>query len=86
MVAVGLFLAHPGDAGAVEPPASSFLTTAEWQPDRGEFGIAAVLLGTVLIALVAVAIALPISMGTALFITEVAPTLAAVARSSRSST
>jgi phosphate transport system permease protein len=52
----------------------SFLTTSEWQPDRGKFGIASVLLGTVLIALVAVSIALPISMATALFITEVAPT------------
>ena len=37
------------------------------------FGISSVLLGTVVIAVVAVAIALPISMGTALFITEVAP-------------
>ena len=37
------------------------------------FGVASVLIGTVLIALVAVAIALPLSMGTALFIVEVAP-------------
>jgi phosphate transport system permease protein len=51
----------------------SFLTTSEWQPDRGEFGIAAVLTYTIAIALVAVSIALPVSIGTALFITEVAP-------------
>ena len=38
------------------------------------FGISAVLLGTVLIAAVAVAVAFPISLGTALYITEVAPT------------
>jgi phosphate transport system permease protein len=37
------------------------------------FGIKAILTFTVLIALVAVAIALPISMATALFITEIAP-------------
>jgi phosphate transport system permease protein len=58
---------------ALKATGFSFITTAEWQPDRGQFGIAAVMLGTVLIALVAVFIALPIAMGAALFITEVAP-------------
>jgi phosphate transport system permease protein len=72
MVAVGLFLSIEA-LDALGETGVSFLTTAEWQPDRGEFGIAAVLTGTVLIALVAVAIALPLSMGAALFITEVAP-------------
>ncbi|MDP2292124.1 MAG: phosphate ABC transporter permease subunit PstC [Actinomycetota bacterium] len=72
MVAVGVFLAIQA-ADALSATGLSFLTTAEWQPDRGQFGIASVMIGTVLIALVAVAIALPISMGTALFITEVAP-------------
>ena len=73
MVAVGLFLAIQASQ-ALRSTGLSFLTTSEWQPDRGKFGIASVLLGTVLIALVAVSIALPISMATALFITEVAPT------------
>ena len=50
-----------------------FLTTSDWQPDRQHFGIAAVLTGTVVIAVIAVAIALPLAMGAALFITEVAP-------------
>ncbi len=72
MGAVGLFLAIEA-AQALGAQGFGFLTTSEWEVDRGKFGIAAVLLGTVLIALVAVAIALPISMGTALFITEVAP-------------
>lgn len=72
MVAVGVFLAIQA-ADALGATGFSFLTTAEWQPDRGQFGIASVMLGTVLIALVAVALALPISMGAALFITEVAP-------------
>ena len=65
MVAVGVFLAIQA-AQALSATGVSFLTTAEWQPDRGEFGIAAVMLGTVLIALVAGAIALPIALGTAL--------------------
>ncbi|MBI4935309.1 MAG: phosphate ABC transporter permease subunit PstC [Actinobacteria bacterium] len=72
MVAVGLFLAIEA-AQALSSTGLSFFTTSDWQPDRGEFGIASVLLGTVLIAAVAVAIALPMSIGTALFITEVAP-------------
>jgi phosphate transport system permease protein len=72
MAAVGLFLTVKA-WDALSRTGVSFLTTAEWQPDRGEFGIAAVLTGTVSIALVAVSVALPVSMGTALFITEVAP-------------
>jgi phosphate transport system permease protein len=72
MVAVGVFLT--GQAWqALQKTGFSFLTTSEWQPDRGKFGIAAVMVGTVVIATIAVSVALPISMGTALFITEVAP-------------
>ena len=73
MGAVGVFLAIEA-SDALQSKGLSFLTTSEWQPDRNEFGIAAVLVGTVLIALVAVVVAVPIAMGTALFITEVAPT------------
>jgi len=73
MVAVGAFLALEA-AQALRATGLSFLTTAEWQPDRGQFGIAAVMLGTIMIALVAGMIALPVALGAALFITEVAPT------------
>jgi phosphate transport system permease protein len=72
MGAVGLFLllrALP----ALKASGLSFLTTSAWQPDRHRFGIAAVLSGTVLISLVAVCIASPLALGTALFISEVAP-------------
>lgn len=72
MVAVGLFLGSES-LDALRVAGLGFLTTAEWQPDRGEFGIAAVMLGTVMIALVAVVVALPVSLGTSLFIAEVAP-------------
>ncbi|MEU6535180.1 phosphate ABC transporter permease subunit PstC [Streptomyces sp. NPDC047000] len=51
----------------------SFLTTAGWEPDAGHFGIAAVLVGTVLIALVAVGVAVPLATGAALYISEYAP-------------
>ena len=72
LVAVGLFLGIQATQALVKTGAS-FFTTAEWEPARNDFGIAAVLLGTVLIAFIAVSIALPIAIGTALFITEVAP-------------
>ncbi|MFI1097098.1 phosphate ABC transporter permease subunit PstC [Streptomyces sp. NPDC020917] len=51
----------------------SFVTTAAWDPDAGNFGIAAVLTGTVLIALVAIVFAVPLAIGTALYISEYAP-------------
>jgi phosphate transport system permease protein len=72
MVAVGLFLSIQGFQ-ALKASGIHFLTTAEWQPDRNHFGVASVLLGTVIIALIAVAVALPLSLGAALFIVEVAP-------------
>ncbi|MCL2516391.1 MAG: phosphate ABC transporter permease subunit PstC [Microbacteriaceae bacterium] len=50
----------------------AFLTTQDWSPETGHFGIAAILTGTVLIALVALAIAFPLSVATALFITQLA--------------
>ncbi|QIQ02175.1 phosphate ABC transporter permease subunit PstC [Streptomyces liangshanensis] len=51
----------------------SFLTTETWEPDAGRFGIAAVLVGTILIALVAILVAVPLAVGGALFIAEYAP-------------
>ncbi|MFC4035907.1 phosphate ABC transporter permease subunit PstC [Streptomyces polygonati] len=72
MAAVGLFLLIRA-AQALRVTGLSFLTTSEWQPDVHHFGIAAVLTGTVLIALVAVTLSLPLALGTALFISDVAP-------------
>jgi len=72
MVAVGLFLSVQA-VDALSKTGFSFITTSAWQPDRGVFGIAAVLTATVMIALVAISIALPVALGTALFITQVAP-------------
>ena len=51
-----------------------FLTDSEWAPDQGgKFGIAAILPFTVQIAVVALFIAVPVALSTALFITEYAP-------------
>ncbi|WP_406474114.1 phosphate ABC transporter permease subunit PstC [Streptomyces sp. NBC_01615] len=72
MAGVGLFLLLRAGQ-ALRARGFAFLTTAEWQPDVHNFGIAAVMTGTVLIALVAVSISMPLAVGTALFITDVAP-------------
>ncbi|MEU8907259.1 phosphate ABC transporter permease subunit PstC [Streptomyces mirabilis] len=50
-----------------------FVTTEAWEPEGGHFGIAAVLVGTVLIAVVAIVFAVPLALGTALYISEYAP-------------
>lgn len=52
-----------------------FFTTTEWQPDAKppRFGVLAMLYGTVVVAVIALAIAVPLSVGTALFITDYSP-------------
>ena len=50
-----------------------FLTTQAWEPDIHHFGIAGIMADTLFIALVAVVIAIPISLGLSLFISEIAP-------------
>ncbi|MFD0343679.1 phosphate ABC transporter permease subunit PstC [Streptomyces sp. NPDC127117] len=72
MLLVGGFLLHRAWQ-ALSRAGWSFLTTEAWEPDAGRFGIAAVLVGTVLIALVAIAVAVPLAVGGALYISEYAP-------------
>jgi phosphate transport system permease protein len=72
MVLVGAFLAGNGIAAIREVGLWKFLTTANWAPESNDFGIAAVLLGTVQIAAVALLVAMPLALGTSLFITEIA--------------
>jgi phosphate transport system permease protein len=72
MAAVGLFLLLRAGQ-ALRATGFSFLTTSQWQPDVHRFGIAAVLTGTLLIAAVAVTVSVPLALGTALFISDVAP-------------
>jgi phosphate transport system permease protein len=50
-----------------------FFTTQNWNPDTGDFGIAAVLSGTIEIALTALVIGVPIAVLAALYISEYAP-------------
>ncbi|MFF3242826.1 phosphate ABC transporter permease subunit PstC [Streptomyces sp. NPDC002870] len=72
MLLVGVFLTYRASQ-ALDVAKGSFLTTSAWEPDAHRFGIAAVLTGTVLIGLVAISIAVPLAIGTALYISEYAP-------------
>ena len=72
MILVGTFLAFRA-AQALHKAGWSFLTTAAWNPDGGGFGIAAVIVGTILIAMVAIVTAIPLALGTSLYISEYAP-------------
>ena len=72
MALVGLFLLLRA-VEALGSSGASFFTTAAWDPDGGNFGIAAVLTGTVLIGLSAIVVALPFALGTALYISEYSP-------------
>ncbi|MEU6643431.1 phosphate ABC transporter permease subunit PstC [Saccharomonospora sp. NPDC046836] len=72
MATVGLFLTQRG-ADALGQAGFGFFTTEEWATESGRFGIAAVLVGTLLIATVALCIAFPLALGFALYISEYAP-------------
>jgi phosphate transport system permease protein len=74
LVLIGLFLVIQSSP-AFQRAGWRFLTTQAWQPEgtRHEFGIVAILYWTVVIALIALAIAVPVSIATALFINEYAP-------------
>lgn len=51
----------------------SFLTKTEWNPVSERFGALAFVYGTVVSSLIALVFALPVSIGVALFLTEIAP-------------
>lgn len=51
----------------------SFLWTKEWDPPAQEFGALVPIYGTVVTSIIALAIAVPVSFGIALFLTELAP-------------
>ena len=72
MCLVGLFLTIQGSQ-AIQVAGPSFLTTQAWDPNSHNFGIAAVLCGTIFIAVTAIFFAIPLALGTALYISEYAP-------------
>jgi phosphate transport system permease protein len=74
MVLIGLFLIIEA-LPALRIAGGHFLTEYAWNPDSDVpvFGIGSMLFGTVIISLIALFFAVPISIGTALFVNEYAP-------------
>lgn len=71
MALVGIFLAVRSEQAVSRVGIWKFITTQEWSPATNHFGVAALAVGTLLIAAVALVVAIPLSTGTALFISEI---------------
>ena len=63
-----------GSRLAVKTFGVDFLTTSTWDPVAEKFGALPLILGTLLSSLIALLIAVPLSLGVAIFLTEFAPT------------
>ena len=75
MAAIAVFLTIRS-VSAISHDQGNFLTTFEWNTQEGaplSFGIAVLAFGTVVSALIAMIIAVPVSIGVALFISHYAP-------------
>ncbi|EHR71293.1 phosphate ABC transporter, permease protein PstC [Burkholderiales bacterium JOSHI_001] len=62
-----------GAAPAIQKFGLSFLWTAQWDPVQEKFGGLTMIYGTVVTAIIALVIAVPVSFGIALFLTELSP-------------
>jgi phosphate transport system permease protein len=58
---------------AIEKYGLGFLTSSVWDPVTGEFGGLVMIYGTLATSLIALVIAVPVSFGIALFLTELSP-------------
>ena len=72
VILIFLFLMREGLIALLDVPWSNLLGT-RWYPILEYYGVLPLLLGSILVTLVAILIALPLSVGTAVFIREVAP-------------
>jgi phosphate transport system permease protein len=62
-----------GAAPAIREYGLSFLWRSEWDPVKDQYGGLVMIYGTVATSLIALVIAVPVSFGIALFLTELAP-------------
>ena len=68
-----VWLLYTGSLPSLQKFGFGFLTSVEWNPVTENFGALTPILGTVVTALIAMAIAVPISLGVSLFQTEICP-------------
>ena len=75
LVVLGLILVSTGNEAmpAFREEGFGFLTRDVWNPPAGQFGALPFIYGTLVVSTIALVIAVPISLGLALFITELAP-------------
>jgi len=69
---IGWQLAY-GSSLAIQKFGLRFLTTSTWDPVAEEFGALPFIYGTLVSSLIALIIAVPLSIGTAVYLTELAP-------------
>jgi phosphate transport system permease protein len=62
-----------GSRPAIERFGLDFLASAEWDPVKEEFGALVPIYGTLVTSTIALAIAIPVSFGIAVFLTELSP-------------
>lgn len=72
LVALFLELAH-GSQLSISKFGLHFLTDSTWDPVAGEFGAFPLIFGTLLTSLIALLLAVPLSLGVAIYLTEFAP-------------
>src|SRR5260221_5682488 len=72
IVLTGYELAH-GSSLALRKFGWHFLTSSEWDPVNDQFGAWPFIFGTLVSSLIALVIAVPLSIATAVFLTEIAP-------------
>jgi phosphate transport system permease protein len=78
-VAIPLLLAFlvfelwTGSRLAIDRFGLGFMTSSNWDPVTGEFGALPLIMGTVVSSLLALLIAVPLSLGVAIYLTEFAP-------------
>jgi phosphate transport system permease protein len=70
--AIGVFLGYQSFP-TLQRYGWNFFVENQWQPENDVIGISAVLLGTVQVAVLALLMAFPLALSTALYITEYAP-------------
>lgn len=73
LLCIGIFL-YMGAQPAISHFGFDFITSSVWDPVRENFGALPVIFGTLLSSGIAILFAVPISVGVALFLNELAPT------------
>jgi len=64
---------YHGAAPAIRQFGWTFLRTTAWGNKRGEYGVLPAIYGTLITSMIALLLALPVSLGSAIFLTKLAP-------------